>query len=928
MAQAMVSIKNGSSHHMATCQENSDEDLFFKTIDEATKIWLKTLCHMWKLWKKCGGVNKTLFDYFDTAPNPYLSTLRILVNIPDFKQAKAGSTLSFTVIEEFSNWLILQKDNYKECLVPDLKIAAFKLLNLHKNMQLVKMVSNIYEFIEHKELFLQMIQSMIDRKRYKEAAQYITMLKLQSCYADPEVLLLPLILQNKLAIVEDFLFEYPNIQKILISFLDNLVALGKNMDNKLDQYIQENDIPDVKIETIQIRPLTKLIARFVKLYNIPPELCPNLNRRRNRGALQFLIHKRFDDKSLNTESWREMIKEAVGNDEELQLECVKLLSWLGEIKESLYWAKTFNIPKVKWSWDICLHANNHPDDINEGASTSKEEDCEDSSAVYHTLKLPRDAIKLIDNARKFEEFLSNGLRGINIVGIDSEWKPTFGIKKTQLALIQIATEKNAYIIDVISIGNNLDQLWTEFNLLLFENKHILKLGFGIANDISMIRDCLPAISSKVNGQGYLDILFLWRKLVNKYKFEFPHKGDKKFTSESLTKLVEVCLGAKLNKSDQFSNWEQRPLRESQIIYAALDAYCLLEIYETLAKKCIIEDIPFHDICTEIQHIPNTNSKKSPKKCLNKLKLKLESAPLPSKKENCQNDGNSKQSKKVQQTHHYVPIRKNFNLQESKRKLPLIVYTQDQSLAYPPNQSIVNPQNPIAAHKWRVVCDSMLGGLVKKLRMCGCDCLYDVFDKGGKETAALAMKENRILLTQRRKQYLPLAHCYKVISTEPNEQLREVLNRFSVIVTQKDIFSRCQICNYDEFVEVPRASFQKLVESYMKIIKQENHCVNFNQFLPAYKKQVHDINKTDKVSGNDKYSKQNRERRWILSTNTINMETCTTRYNIRVQINKFPFQTPRSIQLFYICEHCGNVYWNGTQSERKLKFTLKDLIIKE
>lgn len=64
------------------------------------------------------------------------------------------------------------------------------------------------------------------------------MLRLQMCYTDPEILLLPLILQNKLAVVEDFLFEYPNIQKILVTYLDNLVALGKNMDNKLKQYIE------------------------------------------------------------------------------------------------------------------------------------------------------------------------------------------------------------------------------------------------------------------------------------------------------------------------------------------------------------------------------------------------------------------------------------------------------------------------------------------------------------------------------------------------------------------------------------------------------------------------------------------------------------------------------------------------------------------
>lgn len=79
---------------------------------------------------------------------------------------------------------------------------------------------------------------MINEKKYKEAAQYATMLGLQMCYTDPEILLLPLILQNKLTVVEDFLFENPNIQKILVTYLDNLVALGKCLDNKLKQYVE------------------------------------------------------------------------------------------------------------------------------------------------------------------------------------------------------------------------------------------------------------------------------------------------------------------------------------------------------------------------------------------------------------------------------------------------------------------------------------------------------------------------------------------------------------------------------------------------------------------------------------------------------------------------------------------------------------------
>lgn len=41
--------------------------------------------------------------------------------------------------------------------------------------------------------------------------------------------------------------------------------------------------------------------------------------------------------------------------------------------------------------------------------------------------------------------------------------------------------------------------------------------------------------------------------------------------------------------------------------AALDAYCLLEIYNILADYSADADIPFEDICAEIQHIPHAKT---------------------------------------------------------------------------------------------------------------------------------------------------------------------------------------------------------------------------------------------------------------------------------------------------------------------------------
>lgn len=88
---------------------------------------------------------------------------------------------------------------------------------------------------------------------------------------------------------------------------------------------------------------------------------------------------------------------------------------------------------------------------------------------------------------------------------------------------------------------------------------------------------------------------------------------RKFTVEkggaSLSTLVHHCLGWPLDKSDQFSNWEKRPLRDSQINYAALDAYCLIEVYDVIKKCCEDINFPFEEVCYHLM----TNEKAIKKK---------------------------------------------------------------------------------------------------------------------------------------------------------------------------------------------------------------------------------------------------------------------------------------------------------------------------
>lgn len=52
----------------------------------------------------------------------------------------------------------------------------------------------------------------------------------------------------------------------------------------------------------------------------------------------------------------------------------------------------------------------------------------------------------------------------------------------------------------------------------------------------------------------------------------------------LAALCQLCFGKRLDKDQQLSNWRRRPLRENQLIYAALDAYCLVGIADFAAER--------------------------------------------------------------------------------------------------------------------------------------------------------------------------------------------------------------------------------------------------------------------------------------------------------------------------------------------------------
>lgn len=140
-------------------------------------------------------------------------------------------------------------------------------------------------------------------------------------------------------------------------------------------FIRRLEIPDIKWEKLHYRPWRKLIARLVKMFNLPPEISPCLNKKRNEGALQFLLHKRFVENSFGAllhfmgkktrqivfpgdESWKEMVQEAVQDDEVLQKELVAQVAIYGSTEEALMWADHYGISKEQLPYNLRMSSEN------------------------------------------------------------------------------------------------------------------------------------------------------------------------------------------------------------------------------------------------------------------------------------------------------------------------------------------------------------------------------------------------------------------------------------------------------------------------------------------------------------------------------------------------------------------------------------------
>ena len=174
---------------------------------------------------------------------------------------------------------------------------------------------------------------------------------------------------------------------------------------------------------------------------------------------------------------------------------------------------------------------------------------------------PYDGIKMADvrmvrtDADAAEALIA--LSAMDVLGFDTESKPTFlkGEVSTGPHLVQLATDEAAYLFQ-IGAAPALEVLKA-----VLESKAILKVGFGLQDDVKRLRAKLGIDASNV-----LDLSTALRK------------GERNTLGAKTA--VARFFGQKLQKSKKITttNWALPRLSEKQILYAADDAHVALKIY--------------------------------------------------------------------------------------------------------------------------------------------------------------------------------------------------------------------------------------------------------------------------------------------------------------------------------------------------------------
>eukprot|EP00076_Gallus_gallus_P031705 XP_024997243.1 exonuclease mut-7 homolog isoform X4 [Gallus gallus] len=754
-------LRNGAApHHPCSqiactppgCNSPVQKDTLLTWKGQDPLLLLKTLQLLWTKKEMKKQLKEEIRRGFAGLEDPLAGLLDMLESNGDWKGK--GHSLGYYISSELQLWMkehpAVQQSGMK---LKKLQARVFRILDQCPANLLDPLISIYQLHTADRNYLLGHVSHLYHRGDYKEAAILSIKLKLQPDQ-DVEKMCAPLLFQDKINLVEDYVAEYPELQCRLLEILDTWCEPDFNIRDMARQY---QGLSRYKPDKLNRKMLSKLIFRLLDRFNVDPALCPNVINQRHLRTLNYLFYKRFVEKTMTQENWADHIQSTVGENRWLQGHLIQLLLRYCDLNTAARWAQRCSLPEEVLPSEVADELQKLEIQERVEEATKEENYKEVKKKDYYQLPIPRANIRLLQNWEEMMQCYEKVLKPGQIVGIDMEWRPSFGmVGKPRVSLLQLAVRDEVFLLDLPRLLEQAEvkgekEKLPHFIQRLYSDATITKLGYGMSGDLSSLAaTCSTLKGMDKQSQSVVDLLTIdkllqksstdWKKGGLKVDVLSPEQscedGGLRQPEKGLSLLVQHVLGKPLDKTEQMSNWEKRPLREEQILYAASDAYCLLEVYEKLCKDP--ESFGLSSDLTE-SLVGKPSVKPRAKKQLNK-------------QEQCKGS--------------------------------------DKETSCPPA--------PISPKEFSVVCDNMLQGLGRYLRCLGVDVRMLENEDDHRKAAEIARQEGRVILTsglpyQTLRSHVGEGRCFSVnCSEKAKEQALQVLKHFNVHVTLADIFSRCQV----------------------------------------------------------------------------------------------------------------------------------------
>ncbi|XP_061290281.1 exonuclease mut-7 homolog isoform X1 [Bos javanicus] len=813
------------------------------------RLFLQTLQTLWSI-RELRQLREEAWKWFAALDNP----LTTLLDMLDASRGCGGRdpSLEAWVARELERWLQAQPHpgpaQGGRALKP-LQARAVRLLT-EGPPSLVEPLVSIFQLQDaDRSPVLAHIHRLHQEGKFKEAIVLGTKLQLQADL-DVEKMCVPLLLQDKVDLAERYVDSLPHLQQRLLALMDSWCQPGFDIRVVARQYPQVT----LRLERLSPRALGRHVLRLLEQYSLDPALCPNAVTQQRLAALRYLCYKRLVERSMSQESWAELVQGLVGQDECLQEQLLQLLASLEDVAMVAQCALDLSLPVERLPATVVAEMSQLR--LQERTAKAPSEDRRDDC---YQLPISRDDIYFLASWEELARHEDTLLQPGQAVGVDLEWRPSFGAGgRPRVSLMQVAVQGRVFLLDLPRLsspaGGQGPRAFSQLVSQLLSDPSITKLGYGMAGDLRSLGTSYPALAQAGQKlQGGLDLLQVHRQM--RVADRPAPAVDGAAGPRGLSLLVQQVLGKPLDKTQQLSNWDRRPLGEGQLVYAAADAYCLLEVYWALCR----EPARFH--------LPGA---------------------LP------------------------WSLRLGRSERHGTWEPPL-----QQASASP--WQVLSPEDAapeVPARAFRVVCDSMLGGLGRTLRCLGVDVRVLHSGEDHRQAAEVARQEGRVILTSglpyhKLRAQVGAGRCLAVdCSLKAQQQAKAILRHFNVRVTPADIFSRCQACNCDQYLKVSKDMMKQLVRLSVHLggpggaSSESSHSDGEQETDSA----------PEEAPGHCSYDPPCR---WLEDADLQTHVPATLANGTRLQLAGVPAGVLRrpGLQHFYCCPGCGKVFWEGTHLAR-------------